>query len=112
MQPVKFDVVIGGDDEQVIQLLLDGTAQVVTALQNITVVFPDGIEIKSSVEPTLFDWVSRSGENIIVLTLGQSTNTINTGSHYPVKLFIFDAARPNGLLWDSVRMNVSMGATP
>ena len=110
MSHVKFDVVLGGDDEQVVQLLLDGVAQVVSALQNVTVVFPDGIEIKSSVEPTLFDWVTRAQEGIIVLTLGQTANTINTGSHYPVKLFIFDDARPNGLLWDSVRMNVSMGA--
>lgn len=109
MSEAQFDVVLGSDNEQIVQLMLDDVAQSVTPLQNMAVVFPDGIEIKSSEEPDLFDWATRSGEDMVVLTLGLTTGRINTGNHYPVKLFIFDISRPNGLLWDSVRMHVSQG---
>ena len=111
MSQTEFKVVIGGDDEQILQLLLDEEAQAVTNIQAITVVFPDGTEIKSSQESELFDWSTRAAENIVVMTLGKTASVLTVGSHYPVKLFIFDVGHSNGLLWDTVRMRVSPGAS-
>ena len=106
----RTEYIYKGRDNTIERILkVDGEAADLAGVTQMVLEFSDSVEMDSDVltpgegAGNQFDWTEGNGK--LILRLGDED--IAVGEYDAVKLWVFDAANANGILWDEFPITVT-----
>jgi hypothetical protein len=102
-------VYLGADNSIDLILKADGVVQNIASLTKVELDFPDeyGVTtISGETSGTPFDWETNAASGKLVISLGAETGISAGMTYYDVRLVIYDADNTNGIVWDTINLDV------